>query len=48
MGLYCIKCLVFTKKIGKISLYSCGIDYGFKTFETIDEEKLSYLLESLI
>ena len=57
MNLYCIKCLMFTKtknvKIkckmgGRINLYSCFIDYGFKNFATIVEEELSYLLEGLI
>ena len=46
--------LVFTKnrntKIkgeigGKISLYSHCIDCGFKKFETIDKERLRYLLK---
>ena len=57
MILYCIKCLMLTKsrnikikrKIdGKINLYFCCIDSGFKKFETIDEEKLSYSLKGLI
>ena len=33
---------------GKINLYFCCIDSGFKKFETIDEEKLSYSLKGLI
>ena len=33
---------------GKISPYSCCINWGFKKFETIDGEELSHLLESLI
>ena len=57
MILYCIKCLMLTKsrnikikrKIdGKINLYFCCIDSGFKKFETIDEEELSYSLKGLI
>ena len=55
MSLYCVKCSIFIKnrkkiirKIdGKINLYSCCIDYGFKKFEAIDEEKLSYLVKDL-
>ena len=31
---------------GKIN-YSFHIDYGFKTFETIDEEELRYLVKDL-
>ena len=57
MNLYCIKCLMFTKnekikikhKIDrKANLYSRCSDCGFKIFETIYEEQLSYLLEGLI
>ena len=53
----CIKSLMFTKnksiktkrKIdGKINLCSCCTYSRFKTFETIDQEKLNYLIESLI
>ena len=53
----CIKCLMFAKnkniKIkreidGKINLCSCCTYCGFKTFETIYQEKLSYIIESLI
>ena len=33
---------------GKITLYSRCTDCGFKKFETIDEEELSYLLGRLI
>ena len=56
MNLSCIKCLMFTKindikrkcKIdGKINLYSCCINCGFKKIETIDEEELSYLTKFL-
>ena len=37
------------RKIDGISnLFSRCIDCGFKKFETIDEEELSYLLESSI
>ena len=32
----------------KINLYFCCIDCGFKKFETIDNEELSYLLKRLI
>ena len=32
-----IKC----KIVGKINIYSCFIDRGFKKFATIDEEELS-------
>ena len=57
MNLFCIKCLMFTKKknikikhkIDKIiNLVSLCIDCGFKNFETADKKELSYLLESLI
>ena len=53
----CIKSLMFTKnksiktkrKIDeKINLCSCFTYSRFKTFETIDQEKLNYLIESLI
>ena len=56
MNLSCIKCLMFTKindikrkcKLdGKINLYSCCINCGFKKIETIDEEELSYLTKFL-
>ena len=33
---------------GKANLYSFCINCGFKKFESIDEEELSYLLETLI
>ena len=33
---------------GKTNLYSFCINCGFKKFESIDEEELSYLLETLI
>ena len=33
---------------GKISLYSRCIDCGFKKFETIEKEELSYLLKGLV
>ena len=33
---------------GKINLYSCCNDCGFKMFETNGEEELSYLLKGLI
>ena len=33
---------------GKTNLYSFCINYDFKKFESIDEEELSYLLETLI
>ena len=39
-----IKC----KNDGKTNLYSFCINRGFKKFESIDEEELSYLLETLI
>ena len=57
MNFYCIKCLVFRrnrdikikcKTDGKNNLYCCSMDCGFKKFETIDEEDLSYLLKALI
>ena len=56
MDLYCIKCSVFTKNKNtkmkpeideKINLYSRCIDCAFKTFQTIDEEELNYLLKDL-
>ena len=55
MNFYRIKCLVFRRnrdikikcKIdGKNNLYCCSMDCGFKKFETIDEEDLSYLLKA--
>ena len=33
---------------GKTNLYSFCINCGFKKIESIDEEELSYLLETLI
>ena len=36
------------KNDGKTNLYSFCINCGFKKFESIDEEELSYLLETLI
>ena len=57
MNIYCINGLMFTKNKNnnvkleidrKIDLHSCCINCVFKTFENIDEEELSYLLESLI
>ena len=57
MNLSCIKCLMFTKNThikkkreidGKINFCSRCIDCAFKKFGTINEEELSYLLESLI
>ena len=33
---------------GKTNLYSFCINCGFKKFESLDEEELSYLLETLI
>ena len=53
MNLYGIKCLMFTKnKNTKIKLKIDGerllINRGFRKLKTIDEEELSYLLESLI
>ena len=57
MFFYCIKYLMLTiKKIniqikreitGKINLYSDCIDCGFKTFASIDEVELIYLLRGL-
>ena len=32
---------------GKINLYSCFIDYGFKTFETIDRDELQSVAKYL-
>ena len=57
MKLYCIKYSMFAKNKNtkteleidvKIKLYFRCIDSGFKKFETIDEEELSYLLIVLI
>ena len=57
MNLYCIKCLMIKKNknikikhktVEKINLHSRCTDCGFKKFETIDEEELSYLLEGPI
>ena len=57
MNLYCIKCLMIKKNknikikhktVEKINLHSRCIGCGFKKFETIDEEELSYLLEGPI
>ena len=57
MNLYCIKCLIFTKRRnfeikhkidGNINLYSRCIDFGFKKLETIDKEELIDLLKDLI
>ena len=56
MNLYCIKCSMFTKNKNikmkpeideKINPYSRCIDCAFKTFQTIDEEELNYLLKDL-
>ena len=56
MNLFSIKCIKFTNnnniKIkreieGKTNLYSYCNYCNFKQFETIDEEKLNNLLESL-
>ena len=55
MNLFCIEYSSFTKqnhikikhkKDRKINLYPCCIDCGFKRFESINEKKLSDLLEN--
>ena len=56
MTLYCIKCSKFTKNYnikieceidGKINLYSHCFACGFKKFESIEKEELSYFFENL-
>ena len=55
MNIYCIKCLMFTKKRsfkikrkidGKVNLYSRFFDCNFEMFEAIDElRKLNLIIK---